>query len=947
MVLLPMMASAQTLIDGIYYGNFNPSAKTVKVVKNPSKYSGNVKIPSTVVYGNTTYNVTEIRDSAFFDCSGLTEVTIPNSITNIGSMAFLFCTKLTSVTIPSSVTSIGGNAFGFCTGLTEVYCYAENVPGTGYNVFTRVPTSSITLNVPAASIDAYKATEPWSEFGSIVAIAGGEVETQQITRASLKFNFNGMDSLLNCLASGFDRVDLTYTKAENFKIDEIKVQTSGEINDVYIVAGEYKDGTKQEDVEIQYVPLISKGNGAWELSMGDNGWIVKDNNRSKGTRYFRFYFVANKDSESPIVYDNGGSHYIISFYTEGSGGGGGGGDQGSDITFYDENTAQLYLNMTGGMYSNIPYTFNGDGTRDLEFNPGEVSSLQIAGFNLRLQRSSANLNIGSVSVQYKVFEEGSDGQWNTLNYTFQEDEDGNILNKKYTCTTATENLAEGLTPGKTYILQIKYQVIDQNGKYYFFTPSSWYGDFRFSVKNAQEGIEVNEKTFPDLGLRNYMSRMGYSSFYTYEELANIKMFSVTSAVEEIYSLKGIEYFTELRYLMCPNNHLTNLDISKNTKLTFLNCQLNEIYSLDLSNNTDLREVRCDYNNLRSLDLSNNTNLTSLYCHNNNISSAGMDALIASLPTVEEGNLYVKGIGDDGNDITREQVLAANAKGWKAYYQTGDDPWDDSWEEYTDSEPGIKGDVNGDGIVNGTDIQAVINMILADKYDAKGDVNEDGVVNGTDIQAIINIILYGPEEEEGEDEQAFLSCPDDNHPHLIDLGLPSGTKWACCNIEASKPEEYGGYYCWGETKSKTGWHNWDTYDYYDSSTGTCKDLGDIAGTRYDVAYVKWGGAWRMPTLTQCSEFNQYCSSEWVNYNEMSGRLFTGPNGKKIFIPAAGYYWDYGCHDEYAAGYLWTSTPNKEDLKYAYDLYFKDNDEAGVNSYGYCNRYDGRSVRAVQK
>ena len=85
-----------------------------------NKYSGNVVIPESVAYNGATYPVTSIGDYAFFDCSGLTSVTIPNSVTSIGGDAFYNCSGLTSVTIPNSVTSIGGNAFWGCSGLTSI-----------------------------------------------------------------------------------------------------------------------------------------------------------------------------------------------------------------------------------------------------------------------------------------------------------------------------------------------------------------------------------------------------------------------------------------------------------------------------------------------------------------------------------------------------------------------------------------------------------------------------------------------------------------------------------------------------------------------------------------------------------------------------------------------------------------------------------------------------------
>ena len=75
------------------------------------------------------------------------------------------------MTIPNSVTYIGGDAFSYCKGLTEVNCYAEKLPSTVYDIFKSVPISSAILHVPATSVEAYKATSPWSGFGSIVALS--------------------------------------------------------------------------------------------------------------------------------------------------------------------------------------------------------------------------------------------------------------------------------------------------------------------------------------------------------------------------------------------------------------------------------------------------------------------------------------------------------------------------------------------------------------------------------------------------------------------------------------------------------------------------------------------------------------------------------------------------------------------------------------------------------
>ena len=185
------------------------------------------------------------------------------------------------------------------------------------------------------------------------------------------------------------------------------------------------------------------------------------------------------------------------------------------------------------------------------------------------------------------------------------------------------------------------------------------------------------------------------------------------------------------------------------------------------------------------------------------------------------------------------------------------------------------------------------------------------------------------------------CPDGNHPHMIDLGLPSGTKWACCNVGATTPEGYGNYYAWGETQPKEKYY-WDTYIHCDGSYNTCHDIGtDIAGTEYDAATANWGAPWRMPSLTQCQELINNCNSEWTTLNGANGRKFTGPNGGTIFLPAAGYYRVDELRRLGSTAYYWSSTFDESDAFGASTMYF------GSSNVGWGPDYrgDGIPVRPV--
>ena len=191
-----------------------------------------------------------------------------------------------------------------------------------------------------------------------------------------------------------------------------------------------------------------------------------------------------------------------------------------------------------------------------------------------------------------------------------------------------------------------------------------------------------------------------------------------------------------------------------------------------------------------------------------------------------------------------------------------------------------------------------------------------------------------------------SCPDNNHPHMIDLGLPSGTKWACCNVDAEHPENqspfnYGGYYAWGEVMQKNTYYDQD-YKYY--KNGSNIDIGsDIAGTQYDVAHVKWGGSWVMPSLDQIIELHGNCTYEWKTGNGVKGGQFTGPNGSSIFLPAAGYRSNDELVGYGIGGFYWSSMQNPSYLYNAFDLYF----DMGFSDLIGNSRNYGFSVRPVSR
>ena len=136
LLMVPLASMAYDFeVDGIYYKLTGSSSVAVTYKGDGTgSYSGHITIPSTVNYNNKSYAVTSIGDSAFYDCDGLTSITIPEGVTSIGKGAFYFCKRLTSITIPEGVTSISDWTFYVCSSLTSI-TIPESVTSIGYAAF--------------------------------------------------------------------------------------------------------------------------------------------------------------------------------------------------------------------------------------------------------------------------------------------------------------------------------------------------------------------------------------------------------------------------------------------------------------------------------------------------------------------------------------------------------------------------------------------------------------------------------------------------------------------------------------------------------------------------------------------------------------------------------------------------------------------------------------------
>ena len=203
-----------------------------------------------------------------------------------------------------------------------------------------------------------------------------------------------------------------------------------------------------------------------------------------------------------------------------------------------------------------------------------------------------------------------------------------------------------------------------------------------------------------------------------------------------------------------------------------------------------------------------------------------------------------------------------------------------------------------------------------------------------------VSVYDSKTEKTEIRKTLsdVSSGNANGHDYVDLGLPSGTLWATCNLGADTPQKYGDCFAWGETVKKK-YYNWEHYDF----NGYADTLTALQ-INYDAATVNWGNGWHMPTKTQWDELLDNTDKVWTIKNDIKGMLFASKNGQSLFLPAAGYRW--GGELNYAGeyGHYWSSSLSSSDPMRAWGLCFY-SDECRLHSRYYCS--NGFSIRPVRE
>ena len=968
MMLLPMLANAAVEIDGIYY-NLNSEAKTAEVTyysSYSSGYWGDVEIPSEITYNGTPYCVSSVGIAAFRDSKALTSLKLPNTITSIGAYAFQRCVSLTSILIPSSVTSIGSYAFHECSELTSA-TVPESVTSIEEHTFHGCCSLTM-LDIPNSLISigeyAFYGCSSLTSFN----IPNGVIRIE-------KFTFKDCSSLTSILIPNTVEEIGVMAFANCSSLISMIIPKS--VTSIVSTAFSYCSSLKSLSVET--------GNPIYDSRNNCNAIIHTKNN---------IIIVGTMSTKIPLTVELIGAYAFM-------------GCSGLKSISIADNISGIGASAFQDCINlkSVNINMSGYKTLGVEAFSGctSLTSLVLNGdihFSERSFKGCSSLKSITISSSYIDMEAFANCSGLT-SVTLLEGVKGIYNDAFYGCSSLTSlnipSSIEYIEPTAfSHCSNLRSIEVDKDNSVY---------DSRNNC-NAIIETESNELIFgtqatvipnsvtaignyafdgcsnlTSITIPNSVTSIGCFAFGGCSSLTSVVIpNSVTNIAEYAFTGSEIDYSGIIRggksgltSITIPNSvtriedwtfgncqSLTNVTIPNSVTYigysAFQNCS--SLTSITIPNSvTTIKSAAFGVCNrvttitigigLTSIEghtFSGCSNLREVYCYSEDVPQVYDYAFENT--SIDNVYLYVP------------------ASSIEAYKTTA--PWCYFKEIIALSK--VSGDANRDGVVNAADIVEVLNFLIGNPSErfseTNADANEDSTVNAADIVIIANKIMGNvPKAPEGVE--------------AVDLGLPNGTMWANMNVGAEKPEDYGFFFAWGETKGYTNdtsdgrlfdwasykwmnqglsdWINVNKYQLQDGLTdvGVCwydsdgNFVGDgkaILDLSDDAAYTNWGDKWRMPTITEMQELIESTTSEWVTVNGVNGRLFTSKtNGKSIFLPASGLrkYSEYIGNQNEDDGIYWSSSLDRTNSSKVSSLYFRsDYVYTGGN-----DRYLGFTVRPV--
>ena len=936
-------------IDGIYY-RLNSETKTATVVgefEDRSTYSGNIIIADEVTYrekGLTTkYKVTAIGMYAFrgckditsvavgnyvtsigykrFDgCSNLTTVTIGNSVTKIEDCAFAGCSSLASVTIPSGVTSIGNSAFYGCMCLTSI-SIPNNVTEIGRMAFYLcTKLANITIPNRVTSIEE-------NTFGYCRSLASVVIGESVKTIADDAFSETNIKKTIWLT----DKEPWGAQYAKGKWINFVKNEQIG----VYYKRVIYPLLSLYFDVDgIRYVPISPTDETCDAID------CVYDEKASTISVPSSVTYMGKDMTVKNIQQFFGyGNNYIINLSVNNNGG------LSNDAFGYCSNLQNLTIGKNVNFIGNKAfYSCN----------------------NLK------SVNVSDIS------------SW--CNIQFGDNDDDSEANPLYYARRLYLNGAE------INNLEIPNNITKINN-YTFYNCTS-----------------LASVSIPD-----NVTSIGEKAFYRCENLLSVTIGSGAESISE----SSFGECTELKEIFCyaKNVPQTSIDAFNDTYINHVILHVPE-NSVNAYTNT---EPWKDFYTIESIK----PKYSLIYIINRDIYK--IYHVEENKIVIPEPNPIRRGCTFSGWSSIPKTMPANNVEITGSFNMRGDVNRDNKVDDMDINEIVLyilgtpsslfdaeAANVNNDNVVNISDIVAIINNSLNDDSDGKPDavclevsstsqsfesignsnklfitcndswtVSSDQSwctitpVSGTDNGSLTIAVAENPNTlfrcatltvEAGLKIKTVIVIQDgaDKTPNdivAVDLGLPSGTLWSNMNVGASRPEEYGYYYAWGEVFPKSH-YAWETYKHCEGSEkqitkyctkseyGFC-DKKRVLDSCDDAATVNWGSNWHMPSVKQYEELINNTNYEWTNQNGINGwRFMSKTNDNSIFLPAAGYHYDSDIIPGIAEGhsysvgmdgYYWSSELHVGKPNCAWNLGFSN--KKVFNSVS-SDRNKGKPVRPVR-
>ena len=692
LMLLPMLASADPVEIGSIYYNLIEETKEAEVSPGPNNYNiVDLTIPESIEYEGITYSVTAIGESAFYYCTGLKSVTIPNSVATIGESAFDGCNNLSSVTIANGVTSIGVTAFQLCTSLTSL-TIPNSVTAIAEGAFQGC--SGLQSIVVDKGNTVYDSRE---DCNALIKTSDNKLITGCMN-TTIPNSITAIGSWAFFLCDGLTSINIpnSVTGIEQSAFWGCKNLVSINIpNSVTEI--EEQTFALCEALTSVTIPnsVTTIGDQAFSGCIGLTSVTIGSKVKTIGSLAFTdclnlldVYCYAEKVPETQNEVFRSANIENVTLHVP-----------ATSVSAYQavepwKNFKEIVALKEAVMIDETTFIdskfrnwvlsqeYGADGILTNE-ELDHVTSIDISRLGIQylmgieyftalkelncMTNNLSMLNLSNNIALEKLLCDGNE----LMSLNLLKNKELKYLNCVANNLTSID--VSGCTELDTLACsgnQLTILDVSKNTKLICLECySNQLKSLDLSKNTALRRVHCNKNqlTTLDVSKNTALTLLVCSNnlLTTLDVTKNSALTNLTCMDNKLTTLY-VSDNKSLKELSCFNNQLTSLDVSGCSALKTLGCRNNQLATLNLSGCSALDYVDCHSNQLETLDLSENTALTTLFCFQNKIKGIGMDALVESLPTVSEGSLNVMYVNNEQNVMTTTQVAAAKAKGWTPY-----------------------------------------------------------------------------------------------------------------------------------------------------------------------------------------------------------------------------------------------------------------------------------------